>query len=232
MRGAPSAVEVHRLFEDNAATYDRVNTVVSLGLDSRWRRWAARQAVARRDARVLDAFAGTGRTGIAAAKLGAKVTLADFSRPMLAEAMAEAMRAGVSVHPVQVDLTTDAAVPGAPFDAVTIAFGVRYIADPVGAVRRLASMLTPGGRVVLLEFAEPGHRPLSRMAGFYFFRLLPKLASAIAGSPELYRVLAATAHEVHGAAELERLMSASRLEIVSTRTMGFGLVIGVVGRAL
>lgn len=231
MESAPSAPEVRRLFDANAATYDRVNTVISLGLDSRWRRWAARRAVRRHGARVLDAFSGTGRTGVLAAELGAEVTLADFSRPMLAEAMAEARRKGVSVSVFATDLTGAEQIPGAPFDAVTVTFGIRYLADPVAVIARLASMLVPGGRVVLLEFAEPGHGLVSRAAGAYFFRLLPRIAAAIAGSPDLYEVLTSTTHQVRGAEHLEQLMRSAGLDIVGTKTMGFGLVVGVVGTA-
>jgi len=163
--------------------------------------------------------------------MGAEVTLADFSRPMLVEAMAEARRKGVSVSVVDADLTGDERIPGVPFDAVTVTFGIRYLDDPVSVIARLASMLAPGGRLVLLEFAEPGHRLVSRAAGVYFFRLLPKIATAIAGSPELYRVLTSTTHRVRGAEHLEQLMRSAGLGIVGTKTMGFGLVIGVVGTA-
>lgn len=229
MAATPPAAEVVRLFEANAATYDRVNSVVSLGLDARWRTWAARRAVRHAGAKVLDAFAGTGRTGIRAAELGAEVTLADFSRAMLLEAMAAARRRGVSPSVVATDLTAGTPIPGAPFDAVTVTFGIRYLRDPVAVIRSLASMLVPGGRVVVLEFAEPGRRFVSRAAAFYFFRLLPKVASAIAGSADLYRVLTTTTHEIGGADHLEGLLRSAGLGIVGRRTMGFGLVIGVVG---
>lgn len=229
MRAALPVAEAERLFDANAATYDRVNTVISLGLDDRWRTWAARRAVRRSGARVLDAFAGTGRTGIRAAELGAHVTLADISYSMLAEAVAEARRRSVSVSAVAVDLTTAETVPGAPFDAVTIVFGVRYLADPVAVIRRLASLLVPGGRVVLLDFAEPTGGLLSRAAAVYFFRVLPRIASALAGRSELYRLLADTTHEIKGAGQLRGYLEDSGLHFVGQKTMGFGLVIGLVG---
>lgn len=229
MPAAIPASDAERLFDANAATYDKVNTVISLGLDDRWRSWAARRAVRRTGARVLDAFSGTGRTGIRAAELGAEVTLADISYSMLAEAVAEARRRSVSVSVVATDLTAADTVVGAPFDAVTVAFGIRYLADPVEVIRRLTSLLVPGGRVVLLEFAEPSGGLLSRVAGVYFFRVLPKIASALAGTSELYRLLAQTTHEIKGAGQLRGYLEEAGLRFVGQKTMGFGLVIGLVG---
>lgn len=223
------ATDLQQLFDDNAATYDRVNTVISLGMDRRWRTWVARRAVRREGARVLDAFAGTGRTGIRAAELGAEVTLADFSYSMLAEAIARARRRGVSVSVVAADLTGTTPIPGGPFDAVTVVFGIRYLNDPVAVVERLSRLLAPGGRVVLLEFAEPPRRLVSRVAGLYFFRLLPRIAGALAGRSALYRMLVDTTHQIHGAGQLQAYLEDAGLRFVGQKTMGFGLVIGMVG---
>lgn len=220
--------ETRRLFDENADTYDRVNTIVSLGLDSRWRRWAARRAVTRPGSRVLDAFAGTGRTGIRAAELGAEVTLADLSRGMLAEADAGARRRGVSVHVVEADLGEVERIPGAPFDALTLTFGIRYLAEPARVLARIAGLLKPGARVVLLDFTEPDGGVISRLAGAYFFGVLPKIAAALAGRSELYRLLVRTTHQIEGPWVLEDIATGAGLQLVGTRVMGFGLVTGVV----
>ena len=223
--------EVRDLFDRNAATYDRVNTTISLGLDARWRAWAARQAVTHRGARVLDAFAGTGLTGLRAASLGADVTLADMSSGMLAVADARAREASLTVAIDRLDLTAEPlAVPGAPFDAITMVFGARYLEDPVGVVRSLAGCLTPGGTLVLVDFVEPKPTVFSRIAAFYFFRVLPGLAGALAGRRELYDRLIATTRAMGPPEHLVRIASDAGLEVTGTRSMGFGLVLGVVAR--
>lgn len=220
--------ETRRLFDESAATYDRVNTVISLGLDSRWRKWAARRAVMGPNSHVLDAFAGTGRTGIRAAELGADVTLADMSRGMLAEADAQARRRGVSVHVIESDLGEVEHLPGAPFDALTLTFGIRYLAEPARVLARIARLLKPGARVVLLDFTEPDRGIVSKVAGAYFFGVLPKIASALSGRSELYRLLVRTTHEIEGPWVLEDIVAEAGLRLVGTKVMGFGLVTGVV----
>lgn len=236
MSASPSArdAEVRTLFDDNARTYDRVNSLISVGLDARWRDWVARQAVTRTGARVLDAFAGTGLAGIRAAQLGADVTLADFSPRMLAVASEHAARRGVSVRCVAENLAADPSgwppELAGPFDAVTMVFGVRYLAEPAAVIRALATRLEIDGRLVVMDFVEPASGLLSRLAAVYFFRVLPRIASALAGRRELYDRLAATTHELHGREDLEAIVRDAGLRVAETRVMGFGLVVGVVAR--
>jgi demethylmenaquinone methyltransferase / 2-methoxy-6-polyprenyl-1,4-benzoquinol methylase len=219
------------LFDTNADTYDRVNTFISFGLDSRWRRWAAYEAVSGPGARVLDAFAGTGLVGLRCAALGADVTLADVSPRMLEVASTRAAKAGVGLRIALTDLTApDSRPPGAPFDAITMVFGARYVDDPARVIGGLSRLLSPDGRFVLVDFVEPDGSLLSRLAAVYFFGVLPRIASVLAGHRELYDRLVATTHDMGSAAHLISLAEDAGLEISETRTMGFGLVCGIVGR--
>jgi demethylmenaquinone methyltransferase / 2-methoxy-6-polyprenyl-1,4-benzoquinol methylase len=227
--GRASTREVRELFDENAATYDRVNTVISLGLDRRWRGWAARRAVARPRATVLDAFAGTGLVGLRAARLGARVTLADASHRMLDVALERAAARHLSVTAVRADLTTDVlGIASGPFDAVTVVFGLRYLQDPTGVLRSLASLLAHDGRIVIIEFVTPDTRLLSRLAWLYFSRVLPAVAGSLAGDRTLYDTLVRTTVAMGPRERLEGLVHAAGLEIVESRPMGFGLVAGVV----
>lgn len=224
--------DIRDLFDDNAATYDRINTLISFGLDSRWREWVAKRAVRDGGLRVLDAFAGTGLVGLRAARLGAEVTLADVSPAMLAVADARAREAFLQVDTVVTDLTaTPPVVPGVPFDAITMVFGARYLSDPTTVIRSLSGLLRPGGAFVLLDFVEPPARLLSRLAAVYFFRVLPFVAGALAGRRELYDYLVASTHAMGPAEHLVSLATSAGLEVVETRSMGFGLVLGVVARS-
>ena len=219
------------LFDSSAETYDRVNSVISLGLDARWRNWISRQAVATPGARVLDAFAGTGRVGLRAAELGARVTLADVSPGMLAVALRRAHDRGFDVRSLVVDLSAvPLAVEGA-FDAITVMWGLRYLDDPVGVLRRLSDLIAPGGRIVVVDFVEPAGGVLTRVAAAYFFRVLPWVASALASRRDLYRALVSTTHAMGSRAHLLALVRDAGLEVVEQRVMGFGLVAGLVARA-
>ena len=223
--------EARRLFDANADTYDRVNSIVSLNLDTRWRDWAARRAVTRFDARVLDAFAGTGRVGLRAAELGARVTLADISPRMLAVASRRAREKGLRVDTVLTDLTVDPPGVDGPFDALTVMWGLRYLGDPAGTLRRLAALVAPGGRVIVVDFVEPPGGVVTRMAAAYFFRILPRVAGAIAGRRRLYHELVATTHAMGSREHLMFLVREAGLEIIEQHTMGFGLVVGLVAVA-
>jgi demethylmenaquinone methyltransferase/2-methoxy-6-polyprenyl-1,4-benzoquinol methylase len=219
------------LFDANAETYDRANTIVSLGLDARWRAWTARRAVDRAGVRVLDAFAGTGLVGLRSAALGADVTLADVSPRMLAVAQERADRSGVKITTVVADLTAPGpTVPGSPFDAITLVFGMRYLDDPTSVLRGLLSLSRPGATFVIVDFVEPDGSPLARLAAVYFFRVLPHLASALTGHRELYRELVATTHEMGPAERLVSIVESAGIEVTEVHRMGFGLVCGIVGR--
>ena len=218
------------LFDANAETYDRVNTIISLGLDRCWRGWVVRQALDHaQQPRLLDAFSGTGPVGLEAAKRGARVTLADDSPGMLALARSRAARRKLDVRSVLVDLTASPLeVPGAPFDAVAVVFGVRYLSDPVAVLARLGGLLGEGGRLVALEFCEPRGGMVSRLAGWYFFRVIPPLAGMLAGDRELYDTLARTTHALGGPDRLPAIVRDAGLCVDEVRLMGFGLVVGVV----
>lgn len=219
------------LFDSNAETYDRVNTIMSLGIDARWRGWVVRHAVSVPGERVLDAFAGTGLVGLEAARRGAHVTLADVSPGMLAVATRRARKRGLHVDAVTIDLEAKPSdVPGAPFDAITMAFGARYLTEPVHVIRGLSMLLAGGGRFVLMDVVEPDDGIVSRLASLYFFRILPVIAGTLVGHRELYDRLTSSTHAMGRRERLLGLITAAGLEVTETAVMGGGLIVGVVAR--
>lgn len=225
-------VPVSRLFDANAQTYDRVNTIISLGLDARWREWAARKAVRCAGDRVLDAFGGTGGVAVRMARRSGIVTLADASEGMIRVARARAQKDSLHVDTVLTDLVTGALPWGVgTFDAITVVFGIRYLAEPAQVLHRLAESLVPGGRLVILEFVAPGPEPIARLASLYFFHVLPVVASALAGSGDLYHELTRTTRRLEGPEAIRRIVESAGLRMVERKSMGFGLVVGVVAEA-
>ena len=223
-------VAAQRLFDSSAETYDRVNSIVSLGLDARWRDWAARQAAIGRHARVLDAFTGTGLVGLRAAELGEIVTIADIRPEMLAVARRRADERGLSVRRIVADLADESPEVGGPYDAVTLMWGLRYLDDPANALRRLASLVVPSGRIVVVDFVEPSSGVISYLAAAYFFNVLPWIAGTLAGRRELYRELVATTHAMGTREHLVSLVREAGLVVEREHVMGFGLVAGVVAK--
>ena len=111
---------------------------------------------------------------------------------------------------------------------MTVVFGVRYLDDPASVLARLARLLGPGGRVVVVDFVGPGPSVLSRAAWFYFSRILPGLAGALAHRRELYDRLLDTTRDMGGRdGPALAIVREAGLEPDLERPMGFGLVLGV-----
>jgi demethylmenaquinone methyltransferase / 2-methoxy-6-polyprenyl-1,4-benzoquinol methylase len=177
--------EVAAMFDGVAARYDLTNTVLSFGRDRAWRR-ATRAALGLRPGeRVLDVGAGTGVSTVELARSGAYAVGSDISLGML--------RAGRRARPDVPLLAGDAlALPfaDATFDAVTISFALRNVADPGAALREFARVTRPGGRLVVCEFSHPTNPAFRTVYLSYLMRSLPAVARRVASNAEAYVYLA------------------------------------------
>lgn len=177
--------EVAAMFDHVAAKYDRTNTLISFRRDRIWRR-ATRAALAPvTGERVLDVGAGTGVSTIEFARDGAYAVGVDLSLGMLA--------AGRQARPELPLLAGDAlALPfaDATFDAVTIAFALRNLADPIAGLRELHRVTRPGGRLVVCEFSHPTSGAFRTAYLSYLMRALPAVARVVSSNPEAYVYLA------------------------------------------
>ncbi|WP_308121210.1 demethylmenaquinone methyltransferase [Paractinoplanes bogorensis] len=177
--------EVAEMFDGVAERYDLTNTVLAFGQDRGWRR-ATRAALGLRPGeRVLDVGAGTGVSTDELGRSGAFAVGADLSTGML--------RAGRRVRP-QVPLVAGDALklPFADetFDAVTISFAIRNVVDVEGALRELARVTRPGGRLVICEFSSPTNKAFHTVYMQYLMRSLPEVARRVSSNPEAYVYLA------------------------------------------
>ncbi len=177
------------MFGEIAPRYDFLNRLLSFGIDRRWRRRTIRCLDLPSGSEVLDLCCGTGDLALAFEDSGAAVCGADFTLPMLQAAVQKARRNDHQVRWVQADAQ---ALPFADdsFDAVTIAFGIRNVEDPVLGLKECQRVLRTGGRLAVLEFfpiPNPVWRGLFR---FYFLRVLPLIAKVVrAGRTGAYRYL-------------------------------------------
>ena len=147
------------MFDRITPVYDLMNRVMTLGLDRRWRRLAAAAAVQPGD-RVLDACCGTGDLALADLAAGGAVTGLDFSPRMLERARAKS----TAVEWVRGDALALPFADGA-FDAATVGFGVRNLADLERGLCELRRVLRPGGRLACLEITRPRGRAAARSSG-------------------------------------------------------------------
>jgi len=174
---------VARMFDRVAARYDVTNTLISAGQDRRWRRATRTLLAPRAGERVLDVAAGTGVSTAELARSGAFCVAADFSLGML-RAGARRRLPRVAADALRLPF------PDASFDAVTISFGLRNVVDPDRALRELARVTRPGGRLVVCEFAAPTWRPFRVIYRRYLMRALPAVAARVSSNPQAYRYLA------------------------------------------
>lgn len=176
--------DVAAMFDGVARRYDLTNTVLTAGQDRRWRALTRAALDLRPGERVLDLAAGTAVSTVALARSGAWCVAADFSLGMLRAG------AGRAVPKVAADAL---ALPfaDAAFDAVTISFGLRNVANPDAALAELARVTRPGGRLVVCEFGTPAWAPYR--AAYHDVVLkhaLPAVARAVSSNPEAYLYLA------------------------------------------
>ena len=174
-------------FDKIARTYDRLNRVMTLGLDRRWRR----QAVRGLQGNVLDVACGTGDMCVELLKRGCTVTGIDLSDEMLAIARRKAASANFQFSILNFQLGNAESLPFAEgeFDAVTCAFGVRNFVHLEQGLGEMLRVLKPGGCMVILELATPDSKFLRPFYNFYTRHIIPWLGQRIAGNREAYTYL-------------------------------------------
>jgi demethylmenaquinone methyltransferase/2-methoxy-6-polyprenyl-1,4-benzoquinol methylase len=198
---APDAVR--SMFDRIAPVYDLMNRVMTVGLDGRWRRLTA-QAVVREGDRVLDAACGTGDLAVADLKAGAsRVTGLDFSEAMLQRARRKAQRHELAVDWIQGDMLALPFADGT-FDAATVGFGVRNVADLELGLRELRRVLRPGGRLAILEITQP-RGALRPFFSLWFDRVVPALGKVLPGG-SAYSYLPASVKRFPDAESLAQML--------------------------
>lgn len=210
----PDPTAVNSMFSRIARRYDLANLLLSGGVDRWWRRRLVREVAAGAPRAVLDLATGSGDVAFALARrlpAEARVTGMDFCQPMLDQAVAkQAARAGDSLAArIRFAQGDGLALPcgDAEFDAATISFGLRNMADRDRCLRELRRVLRPGGRVHVLEFSQPW-KWFAPIYYFYTRRILPVFAGWLTGDREAYAYLnntiAAYPDHVAMRGELER----------------------------
>lgn len=209
------------MFDGVARRYDVTNTVLSIGQDRRWRRRTRQCLELEPGQRVLDLAAGTGVSTAELRRSGADAIACDFSLGMLRAGRANKHRrrvpfvAGDALHLPFAD---------AAFDAATISFGLRNVADVAKALGELSRVVRPGGRLVICEFSRPVWPPFRYVYLKYLMRALPWIARRVASNPDAYVYLAESIRVWPPQEDLARLISDAGWTDVRFRNLSGGIV--------
>lgn len=210
---------IQSMFAEIAPRYDRANRILSMRIDTIWRRAVAR-ALLPQAGRVLDLAAGTGDLSVDLTRFGKhRVVAADFTFEMLLAGKAKLARRAPSVTPCTADALRLPFGHGV-FDGVTVAFGVRNFADPVDGLREMFRVLRSGGAAAVLEFSIP-RGLFGRVYDFYFRRVLPFAGGLLTGRRAAYEYLPASVGAFpEGAAFVELMERAGFVHVTARRMTG------------
>jgi len=230
----PDPDAVRRMFGAIAHRYDFLNHFLSASIDKRWRRLTVNKVrellAAGPDAVCLDLCSGTGDLALEIhRRLNLTVVASDFCHPMLQRSLSK-FDSSARIRTVEAD-ALDLPFTNNVFDVVTIAFGLRNLANTRRGFEEMARILKPGGVVVILEFSKPVI-PIFRQAfGLYFRTILPRLGGAVSGQDTAYRYLHDSVQKFPSQVELVELMTATGFKDVGYRNLSGGIAAMHWGRA-
>ena len=220
------------MFDAIAARYDRLNRILSLGLDQRWRRETVEALALDPGARVLDLATGTGDLALAVASRNpdAHVVGSDPSEKMLAVGDRKIAETGLGQR-VQLEIGDAQAIahPDDSFDACCMAFGIRNVPDRQKALREMVRVVRSGGRVAILELAEPERGLLAYGARVYIRVVVPWIGAWLSGGRE-YRYLQRSIRAFPPPERFAAIMRSAGLEVLDVRPLTFGVVTLYVAR--
>lgn len=221
------AARVREMFSAIAGSYDCNNHLHSLWLDQRWRRAAVRMAGIQSTDIVADIACGTGDLSLAFDKVGPKKIIGiDFCRPMLLQAVKKTRRRQPPNGRVSFHAGDALRLPLADrsVDVVSIAFGIRNVADWRRAIDEFHRVLRPGGRLMILEFSLPENAALRGLYNFYFQRILPRTATLISGDRTgAYRYLPQSVHTFINRGQMMERLGRTGFAEISVRSLTGGV---------
>lgn len=214
------------MFDRIASRYDALNRVISLGIDQRWRRRTVESLQLTAGHRVLDLATGTGDLAVMIAKTHPGVTVvgSDPSEGMLSVGRDKVRDRSLGGRVVmEVGDAQSLPYEDASFDALTMAFGIRNVPDRARALREMARVVKPGGRVAILELSEPRGGLIAPLARFHVHTVVPVLGALLSGEKE-YRYLQESIAKFPPPETFASLMRECGHDVLSIEPMTFGTV--------
>lgn len=217
---------VRQMFDRIAPTYDKLNHLMSLGIDRRWRRAAVDALGKHKPKEILDIATGTGDFALLLAKriMPQHIVGADISEGMMAIGREKVEKEGLQQtisfrHEDCMQLT----FPDGSFDAVTSAYGVRNFQDLDRGLREMRRVLRPGGHLLIVELTPPPHFPMKQLFWLYAHVVMPLLGRLISHDDSAYTYLPASMEAFPQPEQMEGILKRAGFAEVMWKRFTFGI---------
>jgi demethylmenaquinone methyltransferase/2-methoxy-6-polyprenyl-1,4-benzoquinol methylase len=232
-KSAKDPAKIQNMFTTIAPRYDVLNRVLSLGIDSYWRKFAVNQLPKAAKARFIDIATGTCDVALEIIKRhppGTTVAGVDFSEGMLALGREKIKQVGCSDRiDIHFGDATDLPFEDNSFDGSTIAFGIRNVQDYKKGIREMQRVVKRGGKVVILEFTNIQSRIFRPLYVFYIKKLLPFIGERVSGRKGAYTYLPESMLDFPPPEEFKEAMEEVGLRDVQYFPLSFGITAVHVG---
>jgi len=229
-----SGTRVRQMFAEIAGNYDRMNHLLSMNVDRYWRWRTTRIVPPTGEAPILDVCTGTGDLAFAYFKAGkgkVEVDATDFCPEMLEVGQHKKDKLGINgqVRFQEAD-TQSLPFEDNQFQIVSVAFGLRNVADTDIGLKEMTRVCQPGGKVAVLEFSQPTWQPFRAFYQFYFKNILPRIGQALArNKQDAYKYLPESVGEFPYGKALADRMEQAGLHDVYFKPLTFGVATLYVG---
>ena len=218
---------VREMFNAIAPTYDRLNHLLSLGIDRRWRKRVVKMVEKMQPQRIADIATGTGDLAIVMAKRMPHVQVVgiDPSEQMLEVGRTKVEKAGLQGQ-ISMQVGSAEALAeqfGAEFDVATVAFGARNFGDVQLGLSQMGEIVRKGGHIVVLEFSKPNNRLFGALYNFYFHKVLPLVGGWISGNRQAYQYLPSSVEEFASPQQVVEMLQRAGFESCSVQSLTFGV---------
>lgn len=226
---------VKKMFDNIAKDYDKLNHVLSLNIDKVWRKKAVCElADVARPLNVLDVACGTGDFIIEIAKKvaqGSRVVGVDISEGMIAVGMEKLAKHGIDAV---LEVADCEALPydDNTFDRISVGFGVRNFEHLELGLREMYRVLTPGGKLVILELSVPSNAFIRWCYKLYFLKILPFIGGLVSGNRSAYEYLPASVLRFPAPDKFMDILKAAGFDIVEHTALSFGICRMYIGKKI
>lgn len=226
---------VKKMFDNIAPDYDKLNHILSLNIDKNWRKKAVRElADEARPLNVLDVACGTGDFTIEIAKKVApdsRVVGVDISGGMIAVGLEKLSKLGINAS---MEVADCEALPyeDNTFDRISVGFGVRNFEHLELGLSEMYRVLTPGGKLVILELSVPSNAFIRWGYKLYFLKVLPFIGGLVSGDRGAYEYLPASVLRFPAPDKFMEIMKSAGFDIVEHTALTLGICRMYVGKKI